>query len=591
MNTVLHPNPQFARQDWLDLCGLWSFAFDDEDEGLDHDWATRADPFDRTIRVPYPPESEASQINAPDYHPVVWYRRHFTARRAPSQRVLLRFGAVDYSAQVWVNGQYIGQHQGGHTPFSFDITHALSADQPEQSLVVRAEDRPDDLGQPRGKQDWQAEPHAIWYRRTTGIWQPVWLEMVSHVYMEKLRWTPRLDTASLGLTLCLNRQPARPLSVTVRLRLRDKALVEDTYQINTRELAREIALPVDARAIMRDDYLWSPERPNLIEAEITLREDGASLDRVESYAGMRSVATQNRQLLLNGRPYYLRMVLEQGYWPESCLAAPSEDALRREVELIKQLGFNGVRIHQKVEDPRFLYWCDRLGLAVWGEMANAYVFSPEAAARLTCEWLQVLERDYNHPCIVTWVPVNESWGTPQLEQDSRQQEFLRALYALTKTFDPTRPVIDNDGWEHVQTDILSIHDYAYTGTTLKERYQTVEAINAMITNGRTSGYRVSLDHKHGLNGTPVMLTEFGGISYAPRPGEPWFGYGTVRTGEEYLSKLHELVSSVVACPTFSGFCYTQLTDTEQEKNGLLLANREPKFDPDQLRRIIQWQPV
>lgn len=310
------------------------------------------------------------------------------------------------------------------------------------------------------------------------------------------------------------------------------------------------------------------------------------LDEVISYAGMRSVGLDSGRFLLNGGPYYLRMVLEQGYWPETCLAAPSADAIRREVELIKRLGFNSARIHQKVEDPRFLYWCDRLGLAVWGEMSNAFLYSPEAAGRLIQEWTEVVERDYNHPCIVTWVPLNESWGTHDLQNDPRQREFLRALIAITKAYDATRPVIDNDGWEHVQTDILSLHDYSTTGANIIERYGTREALARTMTHNRPIGKRFAMPDYELKDDAVVMLTEFGGISYKPDAGTPWFGYGTVSSEEEYLAKLDELLRAVLACPTISGFCYTQLTDTEQETNGLLTADRKPKFPIDTLRAII-----
>jgi hypothetical protein len=287
---------------------------------------------------------------------------------------------------------------------------------------------------------------------------------------------------------------------------------------------------------------------------------------------VRSVGFSGGRFLLNGRPYYLRLALEQGYWPESHLAAPSGEALRREVELAKALGFNGVRIHQKVEDPRFLYWCDRLGLLVWGEMANAFVFSPEAVQRLVREWMEVLERDYSHPCIVTWVPLNESWGVPALERDPAQQHYVQALYHLTHTLDRTRPVIGNDGWEHIASDVWGVHDYALDGATLRERYGTHEALERTLSQVQPHFRTLVLPETHRA-GEPLMLTECGGISYAPRPGEPWFGYGTVESKDAFLAKYEDIIGAILDCPTIAGFCYTQLTDTEQETNGLLGADR------------------
>lgn len=581
----LPPNPQFFRPDWIDLCGDWGFAYDDEDTGVDDRWFTRDDVFTRTIRVPFPPESRASGIHDPAAHPVIWYRRTFQVQRSGKQRVILNFGAVDYTAAVWVNGHLVARHEGGQTPFCADITCNL-VEGAEQVVVVRAEDQPLDMSQPRGKQDWMAEPHVIWYYRTSGIWQPVWLEVVAPVHINDLRWTPRMHRLGLRLIAQLNRTPVKPLKMRVRLWLHGNLLIDDSCLVRDIELGREFILPISDLAMQLEEILWSPEHPNLIEAELQLLADDEVVDVVRSYSGLRSAGVGGGRFQLNGRPYYLRSVLEQGYWPESHLVAPNPEALKREVKLIKALGFNSVRIHQKVEDPRFLYWCDRLGLTVWGEMANTYAYTWVSAERLTREWMEVLKRDYNHPCIVTWVPVNESWGVPTLAQDERQREFLRALYSMTKSFDPTRPVVDNDGWEHVRTDIITIHDYASRGETLRERYGSDAALNLLVSTGRPLHYPPLLEEHLIADDAPVMLTEFGGISYKPDPDTKWFGYGTVTSAQEYVDKLRDLVSAVLDCPGISGFCYTQLTDTEQETNGLLNAQREPKFAVKVIHNII-----
>jgi hypothetical protein len=308
------------------------------------------------------------------------------------------------------------------------------------------------------------------------------------------------------------------------------------------------------------------------------------VDEVQSYVGLRSAGIGGGRFVLNGRPYYLRLVLEQGYWPQSHLAAPSADALRREVELTKELGFNGVRIHQKVEDPRYLYWCDRLGLLVWGEMANAYVFSPTAIERLTREWFDVVDRDYNHPCIVTWVPLNESWGIPNVARNPAQRHYVQALYHMTKALDTTRPVIGNDGWEHIISDIHGVHDYAFDGKALRDRYGSIEAVQRTIREVQPGHHFVILPGYHN-DGEPIMLTEFGGISYQPGADRPWFGYGTVTDQKAFLTKYRELLDAILNSPAIAGFCYTQLTDTGQETNGLLTANREPKLAIEQIRAI------
>jgi beta-galactosidase/beta-glucuronidase len=579
----IHPRPQLARANWIDLRGPWNFAYDDAQIGLDECWQDRQDVFTRTIEVPFPPESPASGIHETGFHPIVWYRRSI---QVPSEfqgkRLLLHCGAIDYRAQVWVNGQLVATHEGGQTPFSVDITNALSS-KGEQVLVIRAEDAPLDLAQPRGKQDWQVQPHSIWYHRTTGIWQAIWLEPVASTHITSVRWTADRDRNQLDLSVKVSQSTEKPRSLHIKLSLHENLLAEDVYQLEGMELQRSITINQNG-TINKEDLLWSPSHPNLIDAELTLLEGDSVIDEVQSYAGFRSVGIANGRFLLNGSPYYLRLALEQGYWPQSHLASPSDEALRREVELAKELGFNGVRIHQKVEDPRFLYWCDRLGLLVWGEMANAYVYSPEAVMRLVREWLDVIERDYSHPCIVTWVPLNESWGIPNAAQNAEQRHYAQALYHLTKALDPIRPVIENDGWEHISTDILSIHDYAFDSDTLRMRYGDAEAMRRTLQHVQP-GY-----HQILLNGTqqhdePVMLTEFGGVSYEPNGDENWHGYGTVADRAAFLAKYRELVDAILDSAVVAGFCYTQLTDTGQETNGLLTENREPKLDPAKVRKI------
>jgi beta-galactosidase/beta-glucuronidase len=572
-----YPRPQLRRERWTDLRGPWAFAFDDDDRGLDEDWIERADVFDRTIIVPFPPESQASSIGETGYHPVVWYRRTIAITPVDGQRVLLHFAAVDYRATVWVNGQLVVTHEGGQTPFSADITTALRRSGGEHTIVVRAEDDPHDLAQPRGKQDWEPEPHRIWYHRTTGIWQAVWLEQVADVHVSELRWSFDLDRTALDMSVRLNRRPDHPLRLRVRLSIDGRALADDTYAVDGDRVIRSLAIDPGDALLRRDALLWSPEHPNLVDAEITLLDGDTVVDRVESYAGLRSCGVANGRFVLNGRPYYPRLVLEQGYWPESHLAAPSTDGIRREVELVKALGFNGVRIHQKVEDPRFLYWCDRLGLLVWGEMANAYVFSTDAVERLTREWLDVVRRDFSHPSIVTWVPLNESWGVPNLEGDPAQRAYVQTLYSLTKALDPTRPVIGNDGWEHVASDIWSIHDYTQDAELLRERYGSRDALEQSVRELQPAFRRIFLLETE-RRGEPIMLTEFGGINYSSQPGQPRCGYGTQDDPASYLAAYDALVSAVLESPALAGFCYTQLTDTLQESNGLLTAEREPKVD-------------
>lgn len=583
-----HPTPQFVREEWTDLCGTWQFVHDDANAGMNERWYERDDVFPLEITVPYPPESRASGVHAPEPHPVVWYRRTFRvddATASDTSRQILHFNAVDYDAHVWVNGQLVAHHRGGQTPFQADITNALLPGAIDQVIVVRAQDDPLDLEMPRGKQDWQAAPHGIWYHRTTGIWQPVWLERVHATHIASLRLTPAVDRGALGCDVTVAGAISPGLTLQIRVSLGDRVFVDDTVRLTSPTIDREFIPAPGGFAAMTDHYLWSPERPTLLDVELTLRDGDEVIDSVLSYTGLRSVDTLGGHFRLNQRATFLRLVLEQGYWPVTHLAAPDGDALRHEVELIKALGFNGARIHQKVEDPRFLYWCDRLGLMVWGEMANAYHFSRDAAERLLNEWADVVQRDYNHPSIVCWVPLNESWGVPSLQRSPQQQHYLKTLYHLTHTLDTTRPVITNDGWEHVASDVLGIHDYSFYGDAMRERYKDAAALEHTVTTV-SPGQHPTVLPEMAFAHLPAMITEYGGISLAPDKGAKWFGYGTVTSIEEYVEKFAELTGAILDSPTLSGLCYTQLTDTEQETNGLLTADRTPKIDPETISDIL-----
>ncbi len=587
MATENHPRPQLVRHRWVDLCGEWQFAYDDTDIGIREGWPNRRDVFDRTIVVPFPPESPASGIGIAAPHPVLWYRRVFTVDEADiGGRLLLHFGAVDYRAEVWVNGQSVVRHEGGHTPFTADITGVVRPG--EQVLVVRAEDQCDE-GQPRGKQYWNAVPEQIWYSRTSGIWQTVWLEPVPATYVSAIRWTPDVDRERLTVQVSIRPPASRPLRLRLELRLHGETLADDVVLFQGSDLTREIAMAAGVPRGTRNERLWSPDYPNLIDATLTLMDGDVAVDQVASYVGFRGVGTEDGRFLLNGRPYFLRLVLNQGYWPESHLAAPDADALQREVRAIKMMGFNGVRVHQKVEDPRFLYWCDRLGLLVWAEMPSAYSFSASAVQRLTREWLEVLHRDHSHPCVVTWVPFNESWGVPGLRDSAQQQAYVRAIFQLTHAVDGTRPVVANDGWEHIDGDMLGIHDYTSHGEALHDRYGDPRELQRTLLTMQPGSHRLTIDAP--APGEPVVLSEFGGITLPP-PTErtAWYGYGFVGDEEALLAKYDELTSAVLASTALAGFCYTQLTDVEQEPNGLYTADRRPKVDPKRIMAITS-QPA
>ncbi|MBT2504061.1 glycoside hydrolase family 2 TIM barrel-domain containing protein [Curtobacterium sp. ISL-83] len=588
-----YPRPQVLRPRWADLDGTWSFR----NEGDDESWRSGF-PDARDIVVPFPPESPASGIDEPGFHPVVWYARSITRDDLAAAgldgehpRLVLHFGAVDHRARVWIDGQFIGEHEGGHTPFAFDVTAALGTDPDAvHSLVVRAEDDPHDVTQPRGKQDWHEEPHAIWYRRTTGIWQTVWLEAVPTTAIQSLRWT-NTDHETVRLTVRLSgeRRPGARLRVEARWEEQDEhlATVETTLAGETSEF--EIVVPIarQGNGQAEDELHWSPETPHLVDATVTLIDpDGATVDTVASYFGVRTVGIDGGAFLLNGRRYDVRSVLNQGYWPESHLAAPSREALRREVELIKELGFTAARNHQKIEDPRFLYWADRLGLLVWGEAPGAYAFSSRAVQRLMREWMEAVERDASHPSIVTWVPANESWGVQHIRTDPAQQAYARSLADVTRALDPTRPVVSNDGWEHTNSDIITIHDYEGDGPRLAATYAD-DAARTRLVEGVGPADRRILVGGAVDRGQPVMLTEFGGVNYQPgaQRDDAW-GYTTATDGDDWITRITALYDGIRASAFLAGSCYTQLTDTMQETNGLLNADRSPKVPIEQIRRAV-----
>ena len=567
-----YPRPQVERAEWTSLNGAWDFALDP-----DARWTTPGQViWDATIQVPFSPETPASGIGDTGLYRACWYRRTFRAPDlADGERQILRFGAVDYAATVWVNGVIAARHEGGYTPFSADVTALLDPLGP-QTIVVRAEDDSQDLAKPRGKQDWLPEPHSVWYPRTTGIWQTVWLERLPATSIAGVRWIPNVEQWEIGLEVVLDGEPRDDLRLEVRLFHRDRLLVDDRYAVVAGEVHRRIALADGGVEDYRSDLLWSPTCPTLIRARLELRtRDGDLIDAVDSYTALRSVGVHGDRFMLNGRPYPLRLVLDQGYWPESGLTAPDDAALRRDVELAKAMGFSGVRKHQKIEDPRYLYWADTLGLLVWAEMPSAYRFNTRSVTRVTREWTEAIERDVSHPCIVAWVPFNESWGVPDMPAIAAQRHYVQAIYHLTRTLDPTRPVVGNDGWESTATDVIGVHDYDADPERLARRYAGGERLPELLARERPGGRVLTIDgHPHA--GQPIMLTEFGGIAYSGAPAGSW-GYSAAESTDELADEYARLLGAVRSLPLLAGFCYTQFADTYQESNGLLYADRTPKI--------------
>ena len=636
-----HPRPQLLRPDWTDLSGTWQLGLVRQDEPAAARWRS-LDLADRTgyshdVVVPYPPESEASGVGDQGPFRELWYRRGLRLRDvagadrvARGHRLVLRFGAVDHAARVWFDGHLVAEHTGGQTPFSADVTDlvdATAADllDAEHVVVVRAVDDARDPELPRGKQDWLDAPHAIWYRRTSGIWQTVWAEVVPAVSIEHLTWRADVPGAVVHLVAELSSVPLEPVSLAVRLALGgddgERVLAEAVVAVPGHaerggpRVEVALAVPLLRHGQEREALLWSPERPHLIDAQVRLlaggptspAQPGADLDAVASYLGLRSVEVGAGQLLLNGTPRTLRSVLDQGWWPDTHLAA-SPERLRGEAQLVADLGFDSVRIHQKVEDPRFLHWCDRLGITVWAETANAYAHTARAVSLLTAEWLEVVHRDASHPSVVAWVPLNESWGVQDVATVPGQRAYATALANLTRALDPTRPVISNDGWEHTDSDLWTVHDYTDSGEVLLARYGSPEAVAALVgvPSPSSPSRRVSANGRRlrvaGGRGDvpaeelPLVLSEFGGVRFTPpvegagaADGGATWGYSTASDADDYARRLGDLLGAANACVEAGGligWCYTQLADTLQEANGLVTEDRTPKLPLAQLRALI-----
>ena len=581
-----YPRPQLVRSLWLNLNGEWSFEFDDQNKGVRERWYDKSD-FSKKIQVPFAFQTPLSGIHDPSFHDYCWYSRTFAVpSEMKGKQVLLHFGAVDYLAHVYVNGELVGSHEGGHTPFYFDITHCLSWK--EESLTVRVYDPSTDETIPRGKQHWEEKSDSIWYNRTTGIWQTVWLEAVNETFIKDIRFTPNVDEGNIEIEAEIAGSFAgKTIEYVIDHKGQAVAANEITlYEPYTKSAVNLFGMKISRSHMHRKGWLWSPDSPNLFDIKIRLKDNETMLDEVDSYFGMRKVHTQNGMVYLNNRPFYQKLVLDQGYWPEGLLTAPSDEALKQDILLAKEMGFNGARKHQKVEDPRYLYWADKLGFVVWGECAASQSFNENAVARLTREWIEIIQRDYNHPCIFTWVPINESWGVSNLGYNSQQAHHNLGLYYLIKSLDKTRLVVSNDGWEMTKTDICAIHNYNHGQKDepvkykyFKESLATKESILASRPAEREL-FVEGFSHQ----GEPILLTEYGGIGYEVGDTSGW-GYTTVSNEEEYLEDYRRIMEALYASKILNGFCYTQLTDVEQEINGVLTYDRKPKCDLAKFKAI------
>lgn len=570
-----YPRPQFERTDWVNLNGPWTYTFDFGKTGIDRK-LFESKGFDSIITVPFCPESKLSGVEHKDFIPAMWYQR--TIRIPDSwrdRRTMLNFGAVDYFCAVYIDGKLVGRHWGSSDSFGFDITDYVS-DGADHSLVVRVEDDTRSGVQPLGKQSSLYYSHGCMYTRTTGIWQTVWMEPVDRCGLASVYVVPDLDRKVFTV---------QPDFRAFADGLVFEAVVRDGNKVVGRvKMPASPGLKLDVP--LKSVKTWSPESPFLYDVDFTVYDrNGNALDKVRSYAGMRKIHTVGNRLYLNNKPYFLRLVLDQGFYPDGIWTAPSDDALRRDIELSMAAGFNGARLHQKVFEERFHYWADRLGYLTWGEAPSwgADANRIESARNFIPEWENVVVRDRNHPSIIAWTPFNETWERPENSEKAMQHDRLVSdVFSATHRLD-YRPVNDASGNYHVVTDLWTVHKYDQDPEKLAAWFD--------ISDGKYPCQDPKRDVPYG--GQPFFIDEYGGIKWIVGKefaSNSW-GYGQgPRTLDEFYTRLGALTDVILGVPYMSGYCYTQLTDVEQEQNGIYNYDRTPKFDMDRIKAIFGKNP-
>jgi len=568
-----HPRPQFRRDSWVNLNGTWTFALDPGKSGAEARWSESTG-FDRLITVPFCPESELSGVGHTDFIEAMWYQRTIDVPADwAEKRVLLHFGAVDYECEVYIDGRSVGTHFGGTVGFAHDIT-PLVAPGASHNLVVRVVDDTRGGNQPRGKQCDTLNSRGCLYTRTTGIWQTVWLEAAAACGLANVHITPDLDGGRFVVTPTYH---ARGRGLTMRATLTDGEAPVARDQVPAAQGGAVVLKPDSPRP-------WSPADPFLYGLTLELLDGEAVIDTVSAYAGLRKVHVEGNRVMLNNAPLYQRLVLDQGFYPDGIWTAPGDEALKRDIELSMAAGFNGARLHQKVFEERFHYWADHLGYLTWGESSSwgCDVNTVQGARNFLTEWRDIVIRDRNHPSIIAWTPFNETGRVT----DARQHTRLHVdAYDLCRALDPTRPVNDTSGYAHAKTDLWTVHRYEQDPAKLRED----------LTPDEDGVFRNLPDLEVDYAGQPYLVDEFGGIKWNPDlddsdKQESW-GYGqTPKTIDDFYERLEALTGVLLDLDHVCGYCYTQLTDVEQEQNGIYRYDRSEKFDMARIAANFRREP-
>ena len=549
-----HPKPQFQRENWLNLNGEWDFCIDNGRSGIARKFFENTEAFDRKIIVPFCVESELSGIGIKDFMYGVWYHRTVSfTNEMLEKRTVLHIGAADYRTFVYINGSLVGEHKGGYVSFSFDISDYLT--EGENAVVIYCEDDTRNPMIPRGKQCEHYYSQSCDYTRTTGIWQTVWLEFTPKSYIKKFRLYPDVKNSSVTVIgeVCGCEE------------LKLEALY-DGKDVASSEISC-CAGNFTVTLMLSETHLWEVGNGRLYDLTLTFGED-----KVKSYFGLRNVWFDGYKFMLNGKSVFQRLILDQGFYPDGIYTAPSDEALLADIKRSQSCGFNGARLHEKVFEERFLYHCDKEGYLVWGEYANWGLdhTKPEAIYSFLPEWLSEIERDFNHPAIIGWCPFNETWDINGCKQ---YDDLLSMIYRATKSADTTRPCIDTSGNFHVETDIFDLHDYEQNVDIFKKNNDVI--IETGVPYDRFT------DRQTYIKGQPVFISEYGGIKWSPVDGnsrEVSWGYGNApKSEEEFMARYKGLTDALLDNPFFFGFCYTQLTDVEQEQNGVFTYDRKEKF--------------